>query len=120
MHPAKFPATLRLHRDLSARYLKSFELERKERPYLESALPKEVRSEAAGTKNDSVDERAIARAVESGVKAALNKISNEIFRFIYVGLLVFFGIYLVYNDGLKALGFLATAVYMIGHGLGIW
>jgi hypothetical protein len=106
--------------------LKNFELVRKKRPYLESFLPSDVRTEAtnakeaAATKDDSVDEKAIARAVESGLNIAVNKISNKIFRFIYVGLLVFFGIYLVYNYGLTVLGFLAAAVYMVGHGAGIW
>jgi hypothetical protein len=112
--------------DSSARYLKNFELVRKERPYLESFLPNDVRAEAgatkeaAATKNGGVDERAIARAVESGLNVAINKISAKISRFINVSLLVIAGIYLVYNYALTVLGFLAAAVYMIGHGVGIW
>jgi hypothetical protein len=106
--------------DSSARYLKNFELVRKERPYLESFLPNDVRAEAAATKNNGVDEKAIARAVESGLNIALNKITAKIVRFINVSLLVIAGIYLVYNYGLTVLGFLAAAVYMIGHGVGIW
>jgi hypothetical protein len=108
------------------RYLKNFELVRKKRPYLESFLPSDERTEAtnakeaAATKDEGLDEKAIARAVESGLNAALNKITTKIFSFIYVGLLVFFGIYLVYNYGLTILGFLAAAVYMVGHGIGIW
>ena len=72
-------------------------LVRKQRPYLESFLSNEVRTEAA--KNDGVDEKAITRAVES----AINKIAAKISSFIYVGL-----------------GFLAAAVYMIGHRVGAW
>jgi hypothetical protein len=89
---------------------------RKERPYLESFLPTDVRKEAATTKNDGVDEKAIARAVET----AVNKIATKISQQIYIALLVIAGIYLVYNYGLTVLGFLAAAVYMIGHGVGIW
>jgi len=85
--------------DLSVRYLKNFELVRKERPYLESFLPNDVQIEAAATKG---------------------AISAKIVRFINVSLLVIAGIYLVYNYGLTVLGFLAAAVYMIGHGVGIW
>jgi hypothetical protein len=102
--------------DSSARYLKNFELVRKERPYLESFLPTDVRKEAATTKNDGVDEKAIARAVET----AVNKIATKISQQIYIALLVIAGIYLVYHYGLTVLGFLAAAVYMIGHGVGIW
>jgi hypothetical protein len=102
--------------DLSARYLKNFELVRKERPYLESFLPNDVRTEAAATKNGAVDEKAIARAVET----AVNKIATKISQQIYIALLVIAGIYLVYHYGLTVLGFLAAAVYMIGHGVGIW
>ena len=110
--------------DSSARYLKNFGLVRKERPYLE--LSNEVRSEAAttkeaaATKDDSVNERAIARAVESGLNVAVNKISAKISRFINVSVLVLAGAYLVYHYGLTVLGFLAAAAYMIGHGVGIW
>jgi hypothetical protein len=119
--------------DLLRRYLKNFELVRKKRPYLESFLPSDERTEAtnakeaAATKDEGLDEKAIARAVEGGLNAAINKITTKISHFIYVGLLVFFGIYLVYNYGLTILGFLATilgilaaAVYMVGHGIGIW
>jgi hypothetical protein len=101
---------------LSARYLRNFELVRKERPYLESFLPNDVRTEAAATKNGAVDEKAIARAVET----AVNKIATKISQQIYIALLVIAGIYLVYHYGLTVLGFLAAAVYMIGHGVGIW
>jgi hypothetical protein len=105
---------------LSRRYLKNFELKRKQWPFLESFLPDDIRTEAATTKNDGVDEKAIVRAVESGLDAAVNKITAKIFRFINIGMFVFVGAYLVYNYGLNVLGFLAAAVYMIGHGVGIW
>jgi hypothetical protein len=62
----------------------------------------------------------LPRAVESGLNTALNKITAKIVRFINVSLLVIAGIYLVYHYGLTVLGFLAAAVYMIGHGVGIW
>jgi hypothetical protein len=106
--------------DLSARYLKNFELKRKQWPHLESFLSNDVRTEAATSKKDSVDEKAIARAVESGLHAALGKITDRISRFIYVGMFVFVGVYLVYKYGLDVLGFLAAFVYMIGHAMGIW
>jgi hypothetical protein len=109
--------------DLLRRYLKNLELVRKERPYLESFLSNEVRSEtkeAAATKNEGVDESAIARAVETGLNTALNKLTAKISRLIYIGMLAFLGVYLVYNYGLTVLGFLAAAVYMVGHGVGIW
>ena len=76
--------------------------------------------EAATTKNEGIDEKAIARAVESGLNAAINKITARISHQIYIALLVFAGIYLVYNYGSTVLGFVAAAVYGIGHGIGIW
>jgi hypothetical protein len=57
--------------DLSRMYLKNFERVRKQRPYLESFLSNEVRTEAVTTKDDSVDEKATARAVESGLLDSL-------------------------------------------------
>jgi hypothetical protein len=109
--------------DLLRRYLRNFELVRKKRPYLESFLSSDVQAEAkepATTKNGGIDEKAIARAVETGLKTAINKISAEIGRLIYISLLVIAGIYVVYNYGLTVLGFVAAAVYGIGHGIGIW
>jgi hypothetical protein len=47
-----------------------------------------------------------ARAVEIGLDAARYKYTAEISRFIYVGLLILAGVYLVYNYGLYVLGFL--------------
>jgi hypothetical protein len=112
--------------DLLRRHLRNFELVRKKRPYLESFLSNEVRSEAtnakeaAATKNDGVDERALARAVESGLDTALRKYNAKISRFIYVGMWVLAGVYLVYNYGLYVLGFLIALVSMAGHAVGIW
>jgi hypothetical protein len=103
------------------RYLKNFELVRKKRPYLESFLSSDLREEAAPTKKeDSVDGKAIARAVESGLDAALRKYNVKINRFVYVGLWVLAGVYLVYNYGLYVLGFLIALVSMVGRAVGIW
>jgi small-conductance mechanosensitive channel len=79
-----------------------------------------VREEAAPTKEDSVGEKAIARAAERGLTAALHKYIAEIFRFIYKALLVIVGVYLVYKYGLDVLGFLIAVMSMVGHALGIW
>jgi hypothetical protein len=106
--------------DLTKRYLKNFELVRKKWPFLESFLPTNVREEAAPTKEHSVDEKAIAQAVETGLNVAINKITAKIARFISVIVFVFVGAYLVYHYGLNVLGFLTAAVYMVGHGVGIW
>jgi hypothetical protein len=97
---------------LSARYLKKFELVRKRRPYLESFLPNDVRTEAATNKEDSVDKKTITEAVERGLNAAVSKMTAGISRAIYVGFLVFAGVYLVYNYGLYVLGFLIALVSM--------
>jgi hypothetical protein len=108
--------------DLSARYLKNFELVRKERPYLESFLPNDVQAkaattkEASATKNDGLDEKAVVRAVETAVNRIAARISHQV----YIAVLVIAGIYLVYHYGLTVLGFLAAAIYMIGQGVGIW
>jgi hypothetical protein len=106
--------------DLTARYLKNFELKRKKWPFLESFLSSDVREEVAPTKEGSVDNSAIARAVERGLDAALHKYTAEIFRSIYKVMFVILGIYLVYKYGLDVLGFFAALVYMIGHAVGIW
>jgi hypothetical protein len=106
--------------DLTTRYLKNFELKRKKWPFLETFLPSDVREEAAPTKEGAVDEKAIARAAERGLTAALHKYTAEIFRSIYKALLVIVGVYLVYKYGLDILGFLIAVVSMVGHALGIW
>jgi hypothetical protein len=105
--------------DLTARYLKNFELMRKKWPFLESFLSSDVREEAVPTNEDSVDKKAITLAVERGLHAALNKITAGISRAIYVGLFVFASVYLVYNYGLYVLGFL-IALVSSGHAMGIW
>jgi hypothetical protein len=105
---------------LTARYLKNFELKRKEWPFLESFLSSDVREESTPTKADSVDEKAIARAVERGLDAALHKYIAEISRFIYKAMSVIVGVYLVYKYGLDVLGLLTALVYMVGHELRIW
>jgi hypothetical protein len=106
--------------DLTARYLKNFELKRKKWPFLESFLSSEVREESTPTKADGVDEKAIARAAERGVDAALHKYTAEIFRSIYKVMFVIVGVYLVYKYGLDVLAFLIAVAYMVGHALGIW
>jgi hypothetical protein len=106
--------------DLTTRYLKNFELKRKKWPFLETFLPSDVREEAAPIKEGAVDEKAIARAAERGLTAALHKYTAEIFRSIYKALLVIVGVYLVYKYGLDMLGFLIAVVSMVGHALGIW
>jgi hypothetical protein len=106
--------------DLTARYLKNFELKRKKWPFLETFVPSDVREEAAPTKEGAVDEKAIARAAERGLDAALHKYTAEIFRSIYKVMFVIVGVYLVYKYGLDVLGFLIAVVSMVGHALGIW
>jgi hypothetical protein len=59
-------------------------------------------------------------AVESGLDTALRKYNAKISRFIYVGMWVLAGVYLVYNYGLYVLGFLIALVSMAGHAVGIW
>jgi hypothetical protein len=106
---------------LSARYLRNFELVRKERPYLESFLPSDVQAKAGttkdapATKNDGLDEKAVVRAVETAVNRIAARISHQI----SIAVLVIVGIYLVYHYGLTVLGFLAAVAYMIGQGVGI-
>jgi rRNA-processing protein FCF1 len=107
--------------ELLRRYLKNFDLVRKERPYLESFLPSDERTEAtnakeaAATKDEGIDERAIARAVET----AINKIGTKIFNSIYKIIFLLIGAYLVYNYGLYVLGFLIALVSMAGHVVGV-
>jgi hypothetical protein len=113
--------------ELTARYLKNFELKRKKWPFLESFLSNDVRKEAATGKEDhleaksmtSQDEKTIERAVERGLDAALHKFTTQVFNSIYKVILVLAGIYLVYQYGLHVLGFLGAGLYMVGHAVGI-
>jgi hypothetical protein len=114
--------------ELTARYLKNFELKRKEWPFLESFLSNDVRKEAATGKEDRLeatsmtpqDEKTIERAVERGVDTALHKLTAEVFRSVYKVILVLAGVYLVYQYGLYVLGFLVAVVSTVGHALGMW
>jgi hypothetical protein len=116
--------------ELTARYLKNFELKRKEWPFLESfLLSSDARAEAATGKEDSrleatsmapQDEKTIERAVKRGVDVALHKFATQIFNSIGRVLLVLVGVYLVYQYGLYVLGALIAVVSMVGHAVGIW
>jgi hypothetical protein len=114
--------------DLTARYLKNFELKRKEWPFLESFLSSDAREEAATGKDSrsetksitAQDEKTIERAVERGVDVGLRKFAAEIFGSIYKVILVLVVAYLVYQYGLYVLGALIAVVSMSGHALGFW
>ena len=115
-------------RELTARYLKNFELKRRDWPFLESFLSSDAREEVATGREDSrleatsmtpQDEKTIERAVERGVDVALRKFTAEISRSIYKIILVLVGVYLVYQYGLYVLGALVAVVSMVGHAMGI-
>jgi hypothetical protein len=115
--------------DLLRRYLRNFELKRKEWPFLESFLSSDAREEAVTGEEESrlettsmtrQDEKTIERAVGRGVDVALRKFGGEISRSICKVILVLVGVYLMYQYGLYVLAALIAVLSMIGHAVGIW